>query len=173
MTYLWLADRLLLMSVLILAGVGKLAAPWSFARTVELVGIPQTWSRPIAYSIVGCELGLGAGFALALRPILVSFLTTVLFVAFAGVAARVTQSGLTVSCNCFGQSASQMSWSTVARCAILAGLAVMYGFLSASSLSPDSFGVEPGLAAGTLVLSLYWISRWVIAVREPASANQA
>jgi hypothetical protein len=169
LSYLWFGDRLLLACVLMLAGVGKLAAPWTFARTVELVGVPLTWSRPVAYSIIGCELSLGAGFALAWRPIVVSFLTTILFVVFAGVAARVTRTGLTVSCNCFGQSATQLSLGTVVRCTTLAALAVLYGFLSA--FSPKLTGVEPGLAAATLFLFLYWISRWVVATREPATAG--
>lgn len=172
MTYLWFADRLLLMCVLVVAGVGKLAAPWTFGRTIELVGVPQRLSRPVAYLIIASELSLGAGFALAWRPEIVSFMASALFVVFAGVAARVTRSGLSVSCNCFGKAASQLSWSTVARCATLAGLAALYGFLSASSLSPRLVGVEPGLPVATFVLGLYWISQWVVAVREPTTVRQ-
>jgi hypothetical protein len=171
MIYLLLADRLLLSAVLILAGIGKLATPWSFARTVELVGVPQQWSRAGAYGVIICELSLGSGFALGWQPATISILGALLLLMFAGVSAYVARTGLTVGCNCFGQSSSELGTATAIRCLGLAGLAGLYGISSIVNSPNKLMAFEPAVPLLTFVVFLYLLWRWIAAVRIVGSTH--
>lgn len=165
MFYLWLGDRLLLSAVLLLAGIGKLATPWGFARTVELIGVPERWSRAAAYAVITCELTLGSGFALGWQPTTVSILGAGLFLAFAGVSTYVARAGLTVGCNCFGQSSGELGTSAAMRSLGLAGLAGLYGFSSIVNSPNKLIAFEPAVALLTFIVFLYVLWRWIVAVR--------
>ena len=171
MIYLWLGDRLFLSAVLILAGVGKLATPWSFAQTVELVGVPQQWSRVGAYAVITCEISLGIGFALAWHPLTIAILGGLLFLIFAGVSAYVARAGLTVGCNCFGQSSGELGTLTAIRCGALAVLAGLYGYSSIVNSPNELMGLEPAVPLLTFIIFLYLLWRWIDAVRVVGSAH--
>jgi hypothetical protein len=120
--------------VLAVSGVAKLGDAAATRSAFKAMRVPTALSSPAAVrALPVAEIGLGAlllvtwGWALAV----VATVVTVLFVAYAGLVARVLRDGATVDCHCFGSlGSSEVTRWTLARNAVLvvlAALAVGYG----------------------------------------------
>jgi uncharacterized membrane protein YphA (DoxX/SURF4 family) len=171
MGVLSLCVRLVLSAVFLVAASGKLATPWRFAHTVELVGIPRRYARAGGYGIAATELALGVGLALGVWPRVVALCAIGLLVLFAAVALYAAWARLSVSCNCFGETAANLGPGTALRCLVLAVLAAAYALLPNGAAgwpaSPDALIPLLGIA---MAATLAW--RWTRAVRAVETAPE-
>jgi peroxiredoxin/uncharacterized membrane protein YphA (DoxX/SURF4 family) len=148
-----LVARFVLVGVFGLAGLGKLADRDAVRRMVIDFGGPSRLSAPLIWALIGCELGVAA--ALAIRPAarVGGFVALALLVVFGVAVARAIGLGRRPECHCFGGlQAGEVSWATVTRDGLLAGIAVIVvgnghgplAFAALASIALASWGIAAG-----------------------------
>lgn len=99
-SWLYLAARLLLAGVFILAGVSKLADPVAFATVIEGYGlVPPGLLLPLAVGLPALEVVAGAGLVLDVRGSLA--VLTALTLLFMAVLWHGMRMGLDIDCGCY------------------------------------------------------------------------
>jgi uncharacterized membrane protein YphA (DoxX/SURF4 family) len=95
--------RLLVGSVLVLAGVMKLMSPKDLARDVAAYRlVPLNISLPLGIALAACEVGAGLLLWVGLWVAVVAGLSAVLLATFLLVALSAVARKLNVNCGCFG-----------------------------------------------------------------------
>jgi len=163
--------RVLVGSVLVLAGVGKLRSKEEFARGISGYKILPQGLIPASVSLIpAAEVLLGTTLMVGIEPRWVSGVACVVFLLFLAALASATVRGIAVTCSCFGLLYTEKSSRhTLARDIVL----ILLSFLVAMS-APDRFGLTSapgvqvavrGFGVEAAVLALATISVFV-AVRR-------
>jgi uncharacterized membrane protein YphA (DoxX/SURF4 family) len=142
--------RFVLASVFFLAGASKLPRRDEFEHAVRSYGVlPDSLPGPVATWLprleVVCALLLAAG--LGLRPVAVALAALLVVFSFA-VAVNLLR-GRELDCGCFGFiTPRRITWLTVVRNLVLAGMAVVAAIGAEGALALDApiFGRDGGLS---------------------------
>jgi hypothetical protein len=152
-SWLLLALQIALAVVVFLAAVGKALRSEEFLAALRLSHLPNGVVAPLGVAVPVVEFALAAALLLApergLRWALVA--TILLFALFTLWMGWVRRNRLRVRCGCFGPGGDVVGWRTIARNALLLGLALAALGLTGRTSSPLP---EPSLALVVAVTSL-------------------
>lgn len=141
MSYALLIARLLLSAVFGVAGAAKLADQAGSRQALIAFGVPNVLANPLGVVLPAIELVVAA----SLLPIASAWFgaiaaLSILSLFILGMTFNLAQ-GRTPECNCFGQAHSApISWSTVARNAVLATVAGFVVWSGNDAVGPSIVG---------------------------------
>jgi thiol-disulfide isomerase/thioredoxin len=136
--------RFVLAGVLALAALGKLSDLGGARATVVEFGGSRRHATPIAWALIGAELGIAALLAVAGSARIGGLAALVLFVAFTALVAVTVGRGRHPQCHCFGRlHSSEAEWSTVARNALLT---IVAGYVAVNGQLPIMFAALGAIA---------------------------
>lgn len=104
MTTLYGIAALLGAAVLLYAGMSKVAAPRSFLKTLEAIGIP--YPQVVLRLVPAIEVAAAAGLLVQPRSAVTAALVCALGMAFAAAGLIASRRRLNVACACFGRSSA-------------------------------------------------------------------
>ena len=148
-----LIARLILVSILALAGVTKAADLSGTRKAVIGFGVPQKLAAPLAFGLPFVEILT----ALALLPRATAWIGAIgalgLMLLFAVAIAANLIRGQKPDCNCFGQIHSRpVTWSIFGRNIALAGVAALIVARGNESPGPSALGWLGGLGTGEIAI---------------------
>lgn len=155
-----------LAAVLLIAAVGKLRSPRSFATTLRGLHLPAPAIAPCTALVIAMETLVCFSLALGTIPVTTAVCAVILFAVFSVVGLHAHRRGLAVSCGCFGPSATRLGLGTAGRSTGLMLAAGLYGALG-------MVGVQPvpamTLALLTLIISVEFVVRWHVTTQPGAT----
>ena len=125
-------------AVLLLAAYAKAIDPQGFAAAIrDLVPLPPALAAATAFGVVAFEAGLGSVLVSGRRDARILAVTTVTFVAFAGLVAWeiVRPEGPGTSCGCFGRLVERTPWQALSE---------DVGFVALAGVAWVGRGARPG-----------------------------
>jgi hypothetical protein len=130
--------RLVLGGILAGASVAKLASPSSSRAAMATFGVAGLRAQSVAWGLlIACELGLAAGVIAGSAT--AAYLAAALMATFAAtMIGAILQGRAGAPCACFG-ARSTVSWTSVARNAVLAAAFAVLPSLPSRSLSTDEW----------------------------------
>ncbi len=138
---LYLAIRILLGLLFLIAGGTKIIDPHTFAATIDAFGmLPSGLAFPLALILPPLEILAGVGLILDVRGSLAT--VTVLLVGFIMVLAYAISLGLDIDCGCYGPGDPEAEifsslWTSLYRdLAMAAGSVFLYWFRISRSVHP-------------------------------------
>jgi uncharacterized membrane protein YphA (DoxX/SURF4 family) len=153
-----LGARLLLGVVFVVAGAAKLTAPGR-RRFAEAVGdydlLPAALVGPVASTVPVLECVAGAMLLLGLLPSVAAWLLAVMLAGFTVAVAVNLLRGRRIACGCGGAATEPITWWTVARNALLTGVAAALALAGpvAPGLTPARVAVAPSDLAAVAIAS--------------------
>ena len=151
-------------SLPIAAAAAKVRAPRRFAMAVGYRLVPSALVEPLAWSVAGVEVILGAGLISGWHPTIMLRLAVALFVSFGLAMASALLRGRRPSCGCGVGEGRRVSWLLGAR---TGGLAIFAGLSSAISpplglqvLWRATSGLSRDAALATLIALLLLGMTW-------------
>lgn len=137
----------------VFAGVGKLAAPRAFRKTLGALGIPFT---QLSLVVPAAEVGAGVLIAVAPASAAAAAAALVLLVGFAAVGARALVAGQRIECACFGGNGGGiLGWRQVVLLPV--GAAILVLLRSSDALIEGVDGAQ-SLAGAVLVLAGFHVA---------------
>ena len=138
MHYLLFMCQLLLATIFLLAGIGKLIFLEHFAATLRLSHFPDALVDLLKIFVPALELCLAAAILLAPAHLLsaVMSITTGVLIVFTMWMVWIVARGLHLSCSCFGTSGSHVNRRTIARNVLMIAVAVSGTLLSTRTSTP-------------------------------------
>jgi peroxiredoxin/uncharacterized membrane protein YphA (DoxX/SURF4 family) len=138
MGILLISSRLILASVFIIAGIGKLLDLDGSRRAVQEFGIPSPWARIAGSLLPIIEIGIG----LALIPLVTAWWSAVgallLLLLFVGAISVTLAEGRKPKCHCFGVfHSTPIGWSTLVRNSAFAVLAGVLAWQGPNNVGPS------------------------------------
>ncbi|MDQ7802662.1 redoxin domain-containing protein [Amycolatopsis sp. A133] len=151
-----LMSRLILAGVFSISGIAKLIDPGGTRDMVAGFGLPPWIARPVSYLLPLAELAVAGTILVPATAGPAGFAAAGLLVLFTAVVGVSLLTGREASCRCFGQlSASPIGWRTLARNAVLVGVAVVAvaGWHEAGPLSTWEWLDRPPAVASVALVS--------------------
>ena len=148
------ASQLSLAGVLLIAGVGKLANPRAFARSVGQLRVAPAASMTLAGVLILTEVGTGVALFIAPRWPGARLSAAGLAVLFAAAGTLALASQRTVACACFGAvSNAKLGWRQVL------GLPLWLLGLAMATVWSPRWSVQFGLTAMFWILAVWFAER--------------
>jgi peroxiredoxin len=153
-----LVSRFLLFGVFALAALAKLGDREGVREMVMQFRISPRLASPFAWGLIGCEAGVAGALVFAPSAQVGAAVSVLLLAAFGSAVAIALSRGRRPECHCFGRlQAAPVTWSTVARNALLATVAA---FVVAGGRLPGVFAAMAGVAI------VVWLG---LEIRQPGS----
>ncbi|WP_350341470.1 MauE/DoxX family redox-associated membrane protein [Candidatus Nephthysia bennettiae] len=147
-----------LVTVLLIASVGKLLSFAEFSQTVRELGLSRRIVQPTAVTVILVELALASALLISLDTRRTALLVALLFLTFMSVSVFAVWKGRQIGCNCFGsRHGIELGWITAARGGLLAAMAI--GVVALSNLGIEGL---PSLTVAFVVAlsALHWLRQW-------------
>ncbi len=121
--------RVLLGALFIYAAIQKLAAPDSFAESIEGYRmVPREWAGWLALLVPSTELVVGVSLIIGLGSRAAGFVAGVMLVGFSVAIGQALMRGINIDCGCFGSNATDADYLALVRNAALTAIAAFVAF---------------------------------------------
>jgi uncharacterized membrane protein YphA (DoxX/SURF4 family)/thiol-disulfide isomerase/thioredoxin len=152
-----LVARLLLAAVFALAGFAKLSDREGTAKSIVDFGGPSVLARPMAWLLPVWELACAAALMVPATTRWAGVATFATLLVFIAAIALSLARGRRPDCHCFGQVHSQpVGWTTVARNAALAAVALFIAFQTPASADVAMTNATAGPDVSSVSTMLVW-----------------